>query len=57
MWILLIIAVHVNDPTDVPAKLNMTTETKEECEKLAQSLDYWIKFKQFKLETTCLQKK
>jgi hypothetical protein len=57
MWILLIIAVHLNDPTDRPAKLEMTFPTEQQCQAAADTLKYDLKFKQFKLEATCSQKK
>lgn len=57
MWSLLIIAVHINNPTDQPAQLEITFPTEQQCLTAAQSLKYDIKFKQFKLETQCLQKK
>lgn len=57
MWTLLIIAVHVNDPNDIPARLTMQFPSEHECQAAANSLEYDLKFKQFKLEATCSQKK
>ena len=57
MWTLLIIAVHVNDPNDTPARLAMQFPSEQQCQAVADSLKYDIKFKQFKLEATCSQKK
>jgi hypothetical protein len=57
MWILLLIAVHVNDPKDIPAKVQLTFETREDCQRAESTLEYWVKFKQFKVETSCLKKK
>ena len=56
-WILIIVAVHINDPKDRPAQLEMTFSTEQQCLTTAQSLKYNIKFKQFKLEAVCSQKK
>lgn len=56
-WILLITAMHVNNPDDVPARIQLSFETEKQCLQTAQTLDYWIKFKDFKLETQCLKKK
>jgi hypothetical protein len=57
MWILMIIAVHINNPEDIPAKVSFSFETKEQCEKIVTSLDYWVKFKDFKIEASCLKRK
>jgi len=57
MWLLIIIAVHVNDPQDRPARLQMTFPTEQQCLEAAKTVDYELKFKQFKLETQCLKKK
>jgi len=54
-WILLITAIHVNDPEDIPARIELRFETEQQCQQVSQTLDYWIKFKQFKLETQCQQ--
>ena len=52
-WILLITAIHVNDPKDIPARIELRFETEQQCQQAAQTLDYWIKFKQFTLEAQC----
>jgi hypothetical protein len=57
MWILLIIAVHINDPNDIPAKMTLHLPNEKECMQAAKSLEYDLKFKQFKLEATCSQKR
>ena len=49
--------MHVNNPDDVPARIQLSFETEKQCLQTAQTLDYWIKFKDFKLETQCLKKK
>lgn len=56
-WILLITAMHVNDPKDIPATMTLRTQSQEECERIAETLEYTLKFKQFKLEAKCLKKK
>mgnify|MGYP003342349911 CR=1 FL=1 len=53
MWILIILAVHVNDPSDIPGKVNLEFKTLEECENTRKSVDWWIKFKSYKVETLC----
>ena len=49
--------MHVNDPKDIPATMTLRTQSQEECERIAETLEYTLKFKQFKLEAKCLKKK
>jgi len=55
-WILLITAMKINNPEDIPARIELRFETEQQCLQTAQTLDYWIKFEQFKLETKCQKK-
>jgi len=57
MWLLIILAVHINDPSDQPARLTMQFPSEQQCRSAADTLGYDIKFKQFKLEAICSQKK
>jgi hypothetical protein len=43
----------MNDPKDIPARIELRFDTQQQCEQTAQTLEYWLKFKQFKLEATC----
>jgi hypothetical protein len=56
MWILLLIAVHVNNPNDIPAKMSLEFETQESCEKALSTMTYWVKFPAFKVTGTCTKK-
>jgi hypothetical protein len=53
MWILLLIAVHINDPNDIPARIQIPFETFAECEQAKDNFTYWIKFDQFKVIAQC----
>ena len=46
----------MNNPKDIPATLELRTQSQEECERIAKTLEYDLKFKQFKLEAKCLKK-
>lgn len=46
----------MNNPKNIPAKLELRTQSQEECERIAETLEYELKFKQFKLEATCSKK-
>ena len=52
MTILLITAMKITNSDDVPARMELLVP-ESSCQEIAQSLDYWIKFKSFKLEATC----
>jgi hypothetical protein len=53
IWLLLITAVHLNNPNDIPARMSIEFNSLQSCEQAKDSVKYWIKFKQFKLEITC----
>ena len=54
--ILIITAVHINNPKDIPATLWMTFPSISECEKAKQSIEYNFKFKQFVVDAKCQKK-
>jgi len=56
MWLLIMIAVHVNNPADIPASLQMTFPTEAECMAAKDSLTYWVKFDWFKVTAKCQKK-
>ena len=53
MWWLIIIAVHVSDPTDVPGKVELAFEDQVSCEHALTTMKYYLKFKSFKVEGKC----
>ena len=56
MWLLMIIAVHANNPQDVPGKIEIVFKDQISCEQSLQSMTYWLKFNQFKIEGKCVKK-
>jgi len=56
MWLLMLIAVHVNDPKDIPGRIELTFQDRVSCEQSLQSMTYWLKFSQFKIEGKCVKK-
>jgi len=56
MWILLLIAVHVNNPNDIPAKISLEFDSQESCERALSTMTYWVKFPTFKATGTCTKK-
>ena len=53
MWLLILIAVEMHNPNDIPAKITMQFDTQQQCEKSLQSMSYWMKFENFKIEGKC----
>ena len=55
MWILLLIAVNANNANDQPAWVQISMPDQATCEQAADTLQYWIKFDNFKLDAQCLE--
>jgi hypothetical protein len=53
MWILVILAVHVNDPEDIPGRVSLEFSSQKECESAQSTIQSWIKFKSFKVTSEC----
>ena len=53
MWILLILAVHVNNSDDIPGRVSIKFETEQQCLKAKQTLEYKLKFDNFKVVSEC----
>jgi len=56
MWSLILLAVHITDPKDIPGRIELTFQDKAACEQSLQSMTYWLKFNQFKIEGKCIKK-
>ena len=50
---MILIAVHVNDPKDIPAKIVLEFPDRAACEQSLKSMTYWKKFESFKIEGKC----
>ena len=53
MWILLILAVNINNINDVPGRVLIKFETEQQCLRARQSLEYKLKFDSFKVISEC----
>ena len=53
MWVLIILAVHVNNPADNPGRVTIKFETEQQCQKARSSMEYWLKFDSFKVISEC----
>ena len=53
MWLMILIAVHMNNPNDIPGRITLQFQTQQQCEQSLQTMAYWLKFEQFKIEGKC----
>jgi hypothetical protein len=53
MWLLIILAVHQMDPKDVPGRVTLEFRTEQECLAAQHSLQYQLKFPQFRVIAQC----
>jgi hypothetical protein len=53
MWVLLILAVNINNPSDVPGRVSIRFETEQQCLRAKSSIEYKLKFDSFKIISEC----
>ena len=56
MWLLIIMAVHVNNPADVPGRASIEFATESECVRAQSTVQSWLKFDSFRVITKCQKK-
>ena len=56
MWLMILIAVHLSDPTDIPGKATLEFSDQISCEQSLKTMSYWLKFNSFKVEGKCVRK-
>ena len=53
MWLLIILAVNINNPQDIPGRVSVEFATERACESARESVKYWLKFEGFKVQSLC----
>jgi hypothetical protein len=53
MWILLLLAVNINNPQDVPGKVSIEFPTEQACQQAQATVTSWLKFDSFKVIAQC----
>ena len=53
MWLLIILAVNINNPNDIPGKVSVEFATEAQCEQARASVKYWFKFDGFRAQPQC----
>lgn len=56
MWIMLLIAVHVNNPQDQPGRVELEFADQATCERVLATMTYQLKFSSFRVQGQCLKK-
>jgi hypothetical protein len=56
MWVLLLLAVNINNPQDVPGKVSIEFPTEQACQQAQATVTSWLKFDTFKVTTQCVKK-
>lgn len=54
--VLILIAMHINNPADRPGKATLEFDSMAQCEKVLSTLEYELKFKSFKVVGECQRK-
>jgi hypothetical protein len=52
---MILLAVHINNPQDVPGRVELTFPSQAVCEQTLNTLTYQLKFKQFKIQGQCVK--
>jgi len=57
MWILILIATNINNPADIPARVNLEFKSEADCLHSLKSMKVWNKFDSFKITGECKESK
>jgi hypothetical protein len=50
---MILIAVHINNPRDIPGRVEIQFPNQQLCEQAAATLRWQLKFESFKVEAKC----
>ena len=53
MWLLILLAVKIGDPADVPGRVTLEFPTEQACQASLKTMTYWLKFDSFKVTGAC----
>jgi len=53
MWLMILIAVHINNPADQPARIVLEFDSQQQCERVLSTLTYQVKYSSYKVEGVC----
>lgn len=53
MWIMILIAVNLNNPQDQPGRVELMFPTQQSCEEAKSTMKYNLRSKSFKMVAEC----
>lgn len=53
MYLLILLALNINNPQDIPGRVELTLPSLEICQQALDSLKYQLKFRNFRVEGHC----
>ena len=53
MWVLIIFAVNISNPADVPARIVLDMPSIHMCEQTLDSMRYTLKYSSYRIEGRC----
>lgn len=53
MWLLVIVAVNISNPNDIPGWAKIPFSTESECNHALGRMTTWVKSKSFQIEAKC----
>ena len=56
MWIMILLAVHTNDPQDQPGRIALEFPGQAQCQTALATMQYELKFKSFQVQGQCVEK-
>jgi hypothetical protein len=54
-WLMILLAVNITNPQDIPGKITLEFTTQQACEQSLQTMRYQLKFNGFKVEGKCIK--
>lgn len=55
-WVLILIAVNISNPKDIPGKVTIEFSNEIACITALNTIEYELKFKNFKVDAKCIKK-
>jgi hypothetical protein len=56
MWLMILIAVHLNDPKDIPGRVTIEFPDQTSCEQSLKTITWSLKFDSFKVDAKCVKR-
>jgi len=56
MWLMILVAVHIHNPNDIPGRIELTFQDQKTCQQTLDTIKWWLKFDNFKITGRCEKK-